>query len=143
MGVNCLVVEEEHKEQPVFSFDASVGPRQIERLAELKARRDAARVEQSLGALKQAARERKNLVPFVIDAVRDLATTGEIAGALRVVIVGGTINQKDVPKLQAIGVARVFALGSKFEDMVQFINANVPGAAARPASNVAVQIPGH
>lgn len=38
------------------------------------------------------------------------------------VVVGGTIPKKDVPKLEAMGVARVFPVGSSFEEIVDFIN---------------------
>ncbi len=41
------------------------------------------------------------------------------------VIVGGTVLPKDVPKLKAMGVTEVFGAGSKFEDIAQYINAHV------------------
>jgi methylmalonyl-CoA mutase C-terminal domain/subunit len=43
------------------------------------------------------------------------------------VVVGGNVPQRDVEKLEALGVARVFRTGSRFEDIVSFIE----GAAAR------------
>ncbi len=39
----------------------------------------------------------------------------------KMVIVGGTILPKDVPKLKEIGVAEVFATGSRLEDPIKFI----------------------
>jgi methylmalonyl-CoA mutase C-terminal domain/subunit len=42
------------------------------------------------------------------------------------VIAGGTIHQKDAPKLKAMGLAGVFGSGSKIEEIVSFIQANVP-----------------
>lgn len=38
------------------------------------------------------------------------------------VVVGGTIPKKDVPKLEAMGAARVFPVGSSFEEIVDFIS---------------------
>ena len=42
-----------------------------------------------------------------------------------VVIVGGTVPPKDVPKLKAIGVTEAFGAGSRFEDIVQSIQTHV------------------
>ncbi len=39
----------------------------------------------------------------------------------KMVLVGGTILDKDVPKLKAMGVAEVFATGSRLEDPIKFI----------------------
>ncbi|NIN65253.1 MAG: methylmalonyl-CoA mutase [Anaerolineae bacterium] len=39
------------------------------------------------------------------------------------VLVGGNIPARDVDKLQALGVARVFPTGSRFEDIATFISA--------------------
>lgn len=54
-----------------------------------------------------------------------------------VVIAGGTIHAKDVPKLKAMGVKEVFGAGSKFEDVARAIEAHVYGAAAtdRPVAD--------
>ena len=37
------------------------------------------------------------------------------------VVVGGNVPQRDVEKLEALGVAHVFRTGSRFEDIVSFI----------------------
>ena len=42
------------------------------------------------------------------------------------VLVGGNIPKGDVPKLKKLGVKEVFPTGSKFEDIVSFIQTNVP-----------------
>ncbi|HEU4579101.1 MAG TPA: methylmalonyl-CoA mutase [Polyangiaceae bacterium] len=56
---------------------------QIERLARVKAKRDAAEVRRHLDALSNAALEpRSNLVELAIHAARARATLGEISGAL-------------------------------------------------------------
>ncbi|HEU5170257.1 MAG TPA: methylmalonyl-CoA mutase family protein [Gemmatimonadales bacterium] len=57
--------------------------RQRARLAEVKARRDAARAEAGLRAVGDAAAGTTPLMPAIIDAVRARATLGEISDALR------------------------------------------------------------
>lgn len=61
-----------------------VRAREIERLNQVKARRDGAQVARRLAALREAAAdETKNLMPPILDAVRAYATIGEICDALR------------------------------------------------------------
>ncbi len=57
---------------------------QIARLEALRKERDGASVQRRLEALRTAARdEKQNLVPLILDAVKALATLGEISDALR------------------------------------------------------------
>jgi methylmalonyl-CoA mutase C-terminal domain/subunit len=42
-----------------------------------------------------------------------------------VVLVGGNIPRRDVEKLEALGVAAVFPTGSRFENIVAFIEEKV------------------
>jgi len=64
-----------------------IGPeyeqRQIKRIQELKARRNADEVANSLCALKVAMRTGKNSFPLILDAVKTYATMGEICDAMR------------------------------------------------------------
>lgn len=86
VGVNCLVVKEEEggMEQETFSVDPDLGRRHIERLKEIRRQRDQGKLTESLEGLKRAAAdESQNLVPHVMEAVRCMATGGEIAGVLR------------------------------------------------------------
>jgi methylmalonyl-CoA mutase, N-terminal domain len=53
------------------------------KLARLRASRDEAGTRAALDALREAARGSENLVPRIYDAVRALATLGEISDALR------------------------------------------------------------
>jgi len=82
VGVNVFAEEQEplRLEQPDFS---ALAARQRKRVAELKARRDASTVAARLDALRLAARGRDNLIPLVVDAVKDSVTLGEISDALR------------------------------------------------------------
>ena len=66
-----------------FRVDPAVERQQCERLAQLRARRDAARVESLLGAIDAAARGTTNLMPLFIEAAKARITLGEICGVLR------------------------------------------------------------
>jgi methylmalonyl-CoA mutase C-terminal domain/subunit len=43
------------------------------------------------------------------------------------VVVGGNVPARDVEGLEALGVARVFRTGSRFDDIVSFIEERVGG----------------
>ncbi|MBM3813474.1 MAG: methylmalonyl-CoA mutase [Acidimicrobiia bacterium] len=71
--------------QPIelLQIDEAAGHAQFEKLAALRARRDNARLQRSLEALRQAASGTQNTMPFICDAVRSYATVGEISDTLR------------------------------------------------------------
>ncbi len=56
---------------------------QKEKVAALRARRDDARVDAALSTLAEGARGSANLMPLILEAVRSLATLGEISDTLR------------------------------------------------------------
>jgi methylmalonyl-CoA mutase N-terminal domain/subunit len=68
---------------PILRVDSELGRRQATRLAELRARRDAAAVGVALAALEEAARSTANLLPRILVAVEACATLGEISDTLR------------------------------------------------------------
>ena len=83
VGVNRYVLE---NEQPleILKIDAALEQQQIARVHTLRGRRDSAKVEQRLAALKAAsAREGVNLMPLILDAARDYVTMGEMCDAWR------------------------------------------------------------
>ncbi len=84
VGVNKFTQEEEPPKN-LLRVDGSVGKLQAKKIADVKAKRDNAKVTASLAALKDACKkdEKTNLVPFILDAVRDYATEGEICGVMR------------------------------------------------------------
>jgi methylmalonyl-CoA mutase N-terminal domain/subunit len=84
VGVNVHRAEQEAPEE-VLTIDPEGEARQVERLRAFRERRDAARAEAALAALGHAAREDRNLMPAILDAVRAEATLGEIADRLRAV----------------------------------------------------------
>ena len=70
----------------ILLIDESVAARQIERLKNLRATRDNARVQSALKALHHAAAANHvNLMPLILDCVRAYTTLGEICDELRAV----------------------------------------------------------
>jgi methylmalonyl-CoA mutase N-terminal domain/subunit len=82
VGVNRYLLEDEEP-IPLLRIDPALEPKQVERLAGVRARRDSAVVEARLGALKAAASGDANLMPLIVDAARDYVTLGEMCDALR------------------------------------------------------------
>jgi len=85
VGVNHLVVPGEKRQIEIFRADNRVEEEQVARLKELRARRDPAAVARGLARVREAAAGTDNLVPACLDAVRALATHGEICDAMRAV----------------------------------------------------------
>ena len=82
VGVNQFQSKETGKIKP-FKIDDSIGKMQADKLIELKAKRDAAKVSACLSAIKIAAENNTNLMPVVIAAVENSCTLGEISDELR------------------------------------------------------------
>jgi methylmalonyl-CoA mutase N-terminal domain/subunit len=68
---------------PLLRIDPEIERTQVERLAGLRARRDAVRVAEALRAVEETARSDRNLMPVILDAVKVYATVGEVSDALR------------------------------------------------------------
>jgi methylmalonyl-CoA mutase N-terminal domain/subunit len=75
-----------------------VGPEveqeQLRRLAEVRATRDQAKLTSDLEKFRQGAERGDNVIPRILDCVRDYATVGEIATAL--IPVFGTYREVSV-----------------------------------------------
>jgi len=82
VGVNAFQVEEK-LELERLKVDPAIEQAQRAKLAELRSRRDNARVQEILGHLDAAARSSENLMPVFITAVENDVTLGEICGVLR------------------------------------------------------------
>jgi methylmalonyl-CoA mutase N-terminal domain/subunit len=82
VGVNKYV-KEENPLNNVFRVDDSIRIHQSEKIKMLKAKRDTIAVENSLRLLKQAAAGTDNLMPFILSAVENYATLGEVANIFR------------------------------------------------------------
>src|SRR5579883_1643303 len=68
---------------PILRIDPEMEREQIDRLRKLRAKRDATRVTACLKEVESAARENRNLMPTILQAVKAYATVGEISDALR------------------------------------------------------------
>ncbi len=82
VGVNEFTVEEE-EEVDIEEVSNAQQERQKEHLDAVHEERNEAAVAETLEALEQAARGEENLMPYIIDAVKAYATTGEICDAMR------------------------------------------------------------
>jgi methylmalonyl-CoA mutase N-terminal domain/subunit len=82
VGVNRF--EEERSTPPaVFRVDPAIEQRQVERVRELRATRDARSHSARLGELETAARGSDNLMPRILACCEVKATVGEISDRLR------------------------------------------------------------
>jgi methylmalonyl-CoA mutase N-terminal domain/subunit len=82
VGVNRFTTDRDES-PPVLKVNREIEDRQRQRLAELRRRRDAAKVSNALSAVKETACTERNLLPVLIDGVTNLATLGEITDSLR------------------------------------------------------------
>jgi len=82
VGVNKYVMKDE-KPINYLRIDESVEAEQIERVGRLKASRDMSRVERRLKQLAEACRNGGNVMPVLVDAVKDYASLGEISDVYR------------------------------------------------------------
>jgi methylmalonyl-CoA mutase, N-terminal domain len=83
VGVNQNVREGEKRSIEIFRLDDESEKRQIARLQQVKAQRDAGKVAEALDAVRDAAEGGENLVPPILEAVKLYATQGEICDVLR------------------------------------------------------------
>jgi len=82
VGVNKYVTEEK-QEIPFLEIDETVERGQVERLREVRRKRDGRTVSQSLRDLRGACGRGDNVMPYCIEAVKNLATLGEICDVYR------------------------------------------------------------
>ncbi|MCB8947026.1 MAG: methylmalonyl-CoA mutase family protein [Ardenticatenaceae bacterium] len=83
VGVNGFVDQAEDIRIPILQMDPQGYERQIARIQRVKAERDSEKVGAALQALREAAQGTANTMPFIIDAVREYATLGEITDVFR------------------------------------------------------------
>ncbi len=82
VGVNGFTIDDDEPYEPL-RVDPAIEQQQAGRLAELRARRDSAAVTKRLGELKLAAEGSDNVLIPLREALRELATVGEVCDALR------------------------------------------------------------
>jgi methylmalonyl-CoA mutase N-terminal domain/subunit len=82
VGVNRFTIDEEI--QPDLQrVDDEVAEGQVRQLAEIRASRDGDAVDAALADVTKAAESAENLLPVMKDALRQMATVGEVCDALR------------------------------------------------------------
>jgi methylmalonyl-CoA mutase N-terminal domain/subunit len=82
VGMNAFTKKDEET-LPILKIDDSVELAQVEKLKRLRAHRKTDVVVKHQALLKRAAAGTENLMPVIVNAVRDYVTVGEICGALR------------------------------------------------------------
>ncbi len=82
VGVNKYVTEEAES-CPVLDIDEQVEQGQLQRLQQIKAQRDNKAVKKDLQDLRRACQNGENVMPYCIQAVKDLVTEQEICDVYR------------------------------------------------------------
>ena len=82
VGVNDLQLREPCA-TPLLKIDEKVAEEQIELLRLLRDQRNNEEVQEKLEKLKQAAKGTENLIPYIMDAIREYASIGEIMTILK------------------------------------------------------------
>ena len=82
VGVNRHATDDAER-LPTLRIDPEIERTQVERLQNLRARRDTAKVQAALREIEETANSQHNLMPAILDAVKVYATVGEISGTLR------------------------------------------------------------
>ena len=82
VGMNKFQIEEEPP-TGLLKVDPAVGEMQKQNLVDLKARRDNDAVKEKLVLLRKACEGTENVMPVILEAVKEYATLGEICGVMR------------------------------------------------------------
>ena len=82
VGVNKYVMTDE-RPLPILKIDDAIEREQVERVGRVKAARDAAKVERRLKQLAEVCRNGGNVMPVLVDAVKDYVSLGEISDVYR------------------------------------------------------------
>jgi methylmalonyl-CoA mutase N-terminal domain/subunit len=84
VGLNLFPVKAEPRQQ-TFQINADVERRQVERLQQLKQKRNQPQVSAALAEVAASARDGRNAMPALLEAVKAYASVGEICGVLKTV----------------------------------------------------------
>lgn len=82
VGVNAFQVERENS-VPLQRIDEALERKQVERLRAFREKRNKAAWQTGVSGVEDAARNSRNLMPAIIEAVSSNCTVGEISDALR------------------------------------------------------------
>jgi methylmalonyl-CoA mutase N-terminal domain/subunit len=87
VGVNEFQIREPCAVK-LLKIDEEIAKQQLEKLKQIKKKRDAGKVKEALEKLKKAAKGTENLMPYIITAVREYISIGEIMTTLKEVFGG-------------------------------------------------------
>jgi methylmalonyl-CoA mutase N-terminal domain/subunit len=82
VGMNRFT-ESSQRDVEILRIDAALEAAQVERVQQLRARRDSAPVERALDAVRRAAESDENLLPPMREVLAARGTVGEVCDALR------------------------------------------------------------
>ena len=82
VGVNDFQLRESCA-TPLLKIDENIGKKQIEILQSVRDQRNNTQVLEKLKTLKQAAKGTENLMPYIMSAVREYTSIGEVMTALK------------------------------------------------------------
>jgi methylmalonyl-CoA mutase N-terminal domain/subunit len=82
VGVNDFQLREACA-TPLLKIDEKVGEEQIKILQGVRDQREGKRVQEKLENLKQAAKGTENLMPYIMEAIREYASIGEVMTSLK------------------------------------------------------------
>lgn len=82
VGINKYIMEDAPHSN-LLSVDIKVGENEADKIREMRANRDAAKLKATLENLRKDSSENKNIMPAVIEAVKANATIGEICNVWR------------------------------------------------------------
>ena len=83
VGVNIFTREEESKPVEFHPYNQEAADKQVEKLKRIKASRNNELVKQKLETIRKDAIDDKNLMPSIIEAVKEYATVGEIVQVMK------------------------------------------------------------
>ena len=84
VGVNEFINENEDIDIPILEIDTRTEKNQMDKLNQIKNKRDSSLVCNLLQSITKACKNRDNLVPPIIDAAKNYCTMGEIVEAMKV-----------------------------------------------------------
>ena len=84
VGVNKFNKEDENIDIPILEIGPEVEKERINSINKLKANRDQTLVQQSLNAIQECCKNKKNIMPAIINAAKSNVTLGEIVTVMKV-----------------------------------------------------------
>ncbi len=94
VGVNAFIKENEIIDIPVLKIDKQVELDQVAKVKKLRSKRDKVKTQQALNELSLACENKTNVMPPLLEAVRQSATLGEMVEAMKKVY--GTYTETPV-----------------------------------------------